>query len=98
MGDSVVPKGIPTVIEPKIAKQMGNRGWTEGSIDAVIKNPAKTVSTKDTRFDPVSGTRLNDPATGYIAKDGSYVARNDRTGALVQVSNKNDPNWVAPWG
>ncbi|KAB5619835.1 hypothetical protein F7234_21785 [Pseudomonas putida] len=23
--------------------------------------------------------------------------RNDRTGAIVQVSNKNDPSWVAPW-
>ncbi|WP_277620448.1 colicin E5-related ribonuclease [Pseudomonas deceptionensis] len=23
--------------------------------------------------------------------------RNDRTGAIVQVSNKNDPEWVAPW-
>jgi filamentous hemagglutinin len=40
---------------------------------------------------------LNDPATGYSAKDGSYVIRNDRTGAIVQVSNKNDPKWVAPW-
>ncbi|MBC3456567.1 colicin E5-related ribonuclease [Pseudomonas mosselii] len=28
----------------------------------------------------------------------SYVVRNDRTGAIVQVSNKNDPEWVAPWG
>ncbi|MDF2077301.1 colicin E5-related ribonuclease [Pseudomonas mendocina] len=60
-------------------------------------NPSKTVVTKDTRFDPVSGTRLNDPATGYIASDGSYVVRNDRTGAIVQVSDKNDKNWVAPW-
>ncbi|WP_445262408.1 colicin E5-related ribonuclease [Pseudomonas sp. LF-5] len=49
------------------------------------------------RFFPVSGTRLNDPATGYVAKDGSYVVRNDRTGAIVQVSDKNDKNWVAPW-
>lgn len=45
----------------------------------------------------VSGARLNDPATGYIAKDGSYVVRNDRAGAIVQVSNKNCPEWVAPW-
>jgi translation elongation factor EF-Ts len=27
----------------------------------------------------------------------SYVVRNDRTGAIVQVSDKNDKNWVAPW-
>ncbi|WP_225422627.1 colicin E5-related ribonuclease [Pseudomonas huaxiensis] len=23
--------------------------------------------------------------------------RNDRTGAIVQASNKNDPGWVAIW-
>lgn len=47
---------------------------------------------KDARFDALSGSRLNDPATGYIVKDGYYVVRNDRAGAIVQVSNKNDPN------
>jgi filamentous hemagglutinin len=91
------PKGISITIEPKIADQMGKRGWTESSIQSVIDKPVKTVVTKDTRFDTVSGSRLNDPATGYIAKDGSYVVRNDRTGAIVQVSNKKDPEWVAPW-
>lgn len=90
-------KGIPTVVEPKIAQQMGKRGWTTESLESVISNPSKTIVTKDTRFDPSSGTRLNDPATGYVAKDGSYVVRNDRTGAIVQVSDKNDKNWVAPW-
>ena len=96
-GGGVGPKGISIIIEPKIADQMGKRGWTVSSIQAVIDKPIKTVVTKDTRFDTVSGSRLNDPATGYIAKDGSYVVRNDRTGAIVQVSNKNDPKWVAPW-
>ncbi|MBX7276961.1 filamentous hemagglutinin N-terminal domain-containing protein [Pseudomonas sp. ERGC3:01] len=90
-------KGMPSVVEPKIAQQMGKRGWTTDSLEGVIANPSKTVVTKDTRFDPISGTRLNDPATGYVAKDGSYVVRNDRTGAIVQVSDKNDKNWVAPW-
>ncbi|MCU1758988.1 colicin E5-related ribonuclease [Pseudomonas sp. 14P_8.1_Bac3] len=94
---SVGAKGISLTIEPKIADQMGKRGWTESSIKSVIDKPIKTVVTKDTRFDTVLGSRLNDPATGYIAKDGSYVVRNDRTGAIVQVSNKNDPGWVAPW-
>ena len=96
-GKAVGAKGISITIEPKIANQMGKRGWTESSIQSVIDKPIKTVVTKDTRFDTVSGNRLNDPATGYIAKDGSYVVRNDRTGAIVQVSNKNDPEWVAPW-
>ena len=52
---------------------------------------------KDTRFDPVLGACLNDPATGYVARDGGYVVRNDRTGQIVQISDKNDPNWKSPW-
>lgn len=90
-------QGSPFVIEPKISQQMGKRGWTAESLDSVLKNPSKTVATKDTRFDPISGKRLNDPATGYVAKDGSYVVKNDRTGAIVQVSDKNEKNWIAPW-
>ncbi|WP_193217525.1 colicin E5-related ribonuclease [Pseudomonas putida] len=45
------------------------RGWTESSIQSVIDKPIKTAVAKETRFDTVSGGRLNDPATGYIAKD-----------------------------
>lgn len=39
------------------------------------------------------GTKNDDPATMYFDKDGNYVVRNDRTGDIVQVSNKNDPTW-----
>ncbi|WP_425512979.1 colicin E5-related ribonuclease [Xanthomonas albilineans] len=92
-----VLREIQTVIEPKIAQQMNKRGWTEDLINKVIESPARIVATKDTRFDPLSGLRLNDPATGYIAQDGSYVVRNDRTGAIVQISNRHDKNWAAPW-
>ncbi|WP_052688510.1 hemagglutinin repeat-containing protein [Xanthomonas albilineans] len=92
-----VLREIQTVIEPKIVQQMNKRGWTEDLINKVIESPARIVATKDTRFDPLSGLRLNDPATGYIAQDGSYVVRNDRTGAIVQISNRHDKNWAAPW-
>lgn len=94
---SFAANNIPLVIEPKIAQQMGSRGWTNAEIASTISNPARKVVTKDTRFDPISGTRLNDPATGYIARDSSYVVKNDKTGQIVQISNKNDPNWKAPW-
>ncbi len=40
---------------------------------------------------------LDDPATAYYASDGSYVVRNDKTGEITQISNKNDPNWIAKW-
>jgi RHS repeat-associated protein len=41
--------------------------------------------------------RMNDPATAYYSREGGYVVRNDRTGDIVQVSDRNDPDWVAPW-
>jgi len=37
----------------------------------------------------VSGSRLNEPATGYIARDGAYVIRNDLTGVIVEISDRN---------
>lgn len=76
---------------------MGKRGWSRDSIELVVANPSSTVKTRDTRFDPKTGVRLNDPATAYISSDGSYVVRNDRTGQIVQVSNKYDLSWVDPW-
>ncbi|WP_246783162.1 MafB family polymorphic toxin [Wohlfahrtiimonas chitiniclastica] len=93
-----VKNGINSVIEPKISKQMTKRGWDEKSINNLINDPkSKKVSTTDTRFDPSTNSRLNDPATAYIDSNGAYVVRNDKTGAIVQVSNKNDPNWVSPF-
>ena len=84
-------------IAPKIAKQMVSRGWTRESIDETVRDPARTVTTRDTRWNP-DGTRNNAPATAYINKDGSYVVVNDGNGDIVQVSNRNDPEWKAPWG
>ena len=82
-------------IGSKIEKQMGSRGWTDQSVGETIANPDKTVSTTDTRH-LADGTQVNDPATAYYNKDGSYVVRNDKTGDIVQVSNRNDPNWKGP--
>lgn len=83
-------------IGTKIAKQIGARGWTRESIDETVQHPARTVTTRDTRWKP-DGTRNDAPATAYVNKDGSYVIVNDDTGDIVQVSNRNDPNWKAPW-
>ena len=43
------------------------------------------------------GGRVDDPATAYYSGRGGYVVRNDRTGDIVQVSDRTDPNWIAPW-
>ncbi len=80
----------------KIEKQLGKRGWTKGQVEGTISNPHRTVSTRDTRNLP-GGGKMNDPATAYVNKDGSYVIRNDRTGDIVQVSSRKDTNWKPPF-
>lgn len=96
LGGMTARSSLATSISPKIQGQMGKRGWTEGSIEATIGNPARTAATRDTRF-LSDGSRMSDPATAYINSDGSYVVRNNRTGDLVQVSNRNNPNWKSPF-
>ncbi|MGL4288675.1 MAG: colicin E5-related ribonuclease, partial [Phreatobacter sp.] len=88
---------VRTTIEPKIEAQLGQRGWTRQAIEDLIARPDRTVPTRHSRFDEVQGKRLDDPAMGYAARDGAYVVRNERTGGVVQVSDKRQPGWKAPW-
>ncbi|MDX2185176.1 MAG: colicin E5-related ribonuclease [Gemmatimonadaceae bacterium] len=80
----------------KVGRQMGTRGWTQESVAETIARPSRTAATRDTRF-LSDGSRMDDPATAYINADKSYVVRNDRTKDIVQVSNRNDPNWRSPF-
>ncbi|MDR2694997.1 MAG: hypothetical protein LBC79_01270 [Deltaproteobacteria bacterium] len=80
--------GTITVTD-KISKQMPQRGWTEDSVIHLVNNPEKTV--------PVIDMRYNEPATAYVANDGSYVVRNDIRGHIVQVSDKSRNDWKNPW-
>jgi hypothetical protein len=82
--------------ESKIEKQLEKRGWTKESVQDTITNYHQTKQTRDTRYLP-DGSKMDDPATAYINQDGSYVVRNDRTGDIVQISNRNDPNWQSPF-
>lgn len=88
--------GPGTSFASKIESQLAKRGWTKGLVDSTIENPVRTVATQDTRFLPNSG-RMNDPATAYYSDRGRYVVRNNRTGDIVQVSDRTDPGWKAPW-
>ena len=81
----------------KIREQMGKRGWTEEDILDTVENPDRTVETKDTRHNPDTGSRNNDPATAYIDSDGNYVVVNDISGDIVQISDKNDADWQSPF-
>ncbi len=85
-----------TTFSKKILKQLQRRGWTPETVLRTIEEPFRTVKTRDTRYVP-EGRRLDNPATGYINEDGSYVIRNDETGDIVQVSDRTDPNWKLPF-
>ena len=97
-----VPRGIPRLVGPgttygaKIEGQLAKRGWTKGLVESSIDDPVRTVATRDTRYLP-GGGRLDDPATAYYNRRGGYVVRNDRTGDIVQVSDRTDAAWRAPW-
>jgi len=81
--------------DPKIRKQMEKRGWDDKRVEETMRNPDRTVTTRDTRHNPSTGTKNDDPATAYIDKDGHYVVRNDNSGQIVQVSDRFDPNWIS---
>lgn len=77
---------VSTNIGDKIGRQMEKRGWTTGDIDGVIESPYTTRSATN----KANGNR----ATAFFNKNGSYVVRDDKTGDVIQISNKNDPHWV----
>lgn len=83
-------------IEKKIGKQMSRRGWNKELMAETIDNPHRTKTTKDSRYKP-DGQRRDDPATAYIRADGSYVVLNDETGEIVQVSDRDNPDWRLPF-
>lgn len=77
--------GVKYDSKGKIEGQMNERGWTKESVEQTIKNPDKNAQAIDRRGG------LNEPATAYFDKSGHYVVRNNKTGEVIQISNKNDP-------
>jgi hypothetical protein len=75
---------------------LAERGWTRELIDETYARPARAVATRDTRL-LRNGARRDDPATAYYSWHGGYFVRNDLTGEVVEVSDRNDPGWRAPW-
>ncbi len=74
--------GKSSGISAKISRQMETRGWEKDTLD----NPAATRS--------ATNKATGNEATAYFRDDGSYVVKDNVTGDIVQVSNRNDPNWV----
>jgi len=94
--DAVKAEKVAYSVGRKIEKDMMKRGWRKADIEQTLKNPDRIMATRDTRHLP-DGSRLDDPATAYIRKDNHYVVRNDRTGDIVQVSNRNKRDWKSPF-
>ncbi|RBB31701.1 hypothetical protein DPV79_40640 [Burkholderia reimsis] len=77
-----------------IGGQLEAPGWTPQEVQAVV-NEEPVGTTMDNRSagkapDEVS---RNNPASVYGSTSG-YVAVNDRTDEVVQVSCKNDSGWI----
>lgn len=66
--------------------QLKQRGWTKESINDLVNNPYTTRKS----INQATGNK----ATVYYTKDGNYIIRDDVTGALVQMTNKNVTNWA----
>ena len=93
-GNSAAASG-KIVIDQKISNQIKERGWTEKEIlELTSSSPAgRTIDNRSARKTS-DGLPRNDPAIVYGTPNG-YIVVNDRTKEIVQISGKNDPNWIA---
>ncbi len=66
--------------------QLTSRGWDQSSIDDIVNNPVHTST--------ATNRTTGNEATAYFDASGSYIVRDNVTGDLVQMSNRNDPNWI----
>ncbi len=83
---SKLPTGAEVNIDGKIGKQLKGRGWTEQEVRDLTETEPTGKSVDITN-------KNNDPATVYGDQDG-YVVVNDKTGDVVQVSDKTDRGWI----
>lgn len=65
---------------------MATRGWTVQDIDDVLNHPQA--------IRPATNRATGNAATAYFRPDGHYVVRDDVTTDIIQISNRNDPNWT----
>lgn len=75
----------------KILLEMVQRNWTNTDIENVIKDPYKIWKTVDNYWWKIWD--LGEPATVFFLSENQYITVNNIISSIVQVSNKNDPNW-----
>ena len=82
------------ILNDRILGQLEARGWTEQEVLELIKTKPIGSSIDHRTPRKTSDQRArHDTATVYGSKDGGHVVVNDRTGEVVHISDKNDPDW-----
>ena len=73
------------IISRKIERQMEKRGWTAELADQTWAAPAMTRRALNRAG--------NAEATAYFRSDLSYIVVEDETNFVVQLSDRNNPQW-----
>ena len=73
-------------IGDKVGGQLGDRGWTEEEVGEITAGEPSGTSTDNTNGE-------SEPASVYGDPSG-HVIVNDKTGEVIQVSDKTDPDWI----
>jgi RHS repeat-associated protein len=83
-GEGVV--GDSANVSSKILGQLSGRGWTENMINEVVNNPYTVRQGLN---------KANGNVTDiFYQKNGSYVSVDRGTKDIIQISNRNDKNWI----
>jgi hypothetical protein len=75
----------------KINGQMARRGWDRASMKELIDSPTVRYNVVDLR------AGIREPATVYAHSNNTYVMLNNRTGEVIQVSDRSKPGWKPVW-
>ena len=70
------------------SSQVLDRGWNNQKIADTINNPVKTT--------PGYNKYTNSSVTNYYIDEIHYVAVDDSTKKVIQISDLNNPNWKGP--
>ena len=70
----------------RLANQMQGRGWTQDSVRNTVNTPHTTRQS--------TNMATGNSATVYYNRDGSYVVVDNRTNAVLQVSDRFDQYWM----
>jgi len=76
----------------KIIIQMNKRWWSKKDIESVIKNPYKIGRTIDNYWGKIWNKW--EEAIAYFLTDNQYVVVNNKSYQIIQISDRNDPNWI----